>query len=71
MNIYILIGWLLSSVVYAIFLSFLNKDYKKDIERHIRHEKILLQRIKELNDLLEQNDVVDYSELLDDSEEKL
>lgn len=71
MNIDILIGWLLSSIIYAVYLAFLRRDYKQDIERHIRHEKILLQRIRELNDLLEQNDVVDYAELLDDSEEKL
>ena len=71
MNIDILIGWLISSIIYTVYLAFLRRDYKQDIERHIRQEKILLQRIRELDYILEQNDVVDYAELLDDSEEKL
>lgn len=68
MNFDFLIGWLVSSIVYTIYLIMLRRSYSKEIEKHILRHKQLVQRIEELNEIIEENEITDYAELIEDKE---
>lgn len=71
MNFDFLTGWLVSSIVYTIYLITLRREYKQEAERHQRRENILLQRISELKYLLDKDSGDDSVELLEDKENEI